>query len=75
MPQKAKLQVRDYHRTAEEEEKILEEHNKKFDPAQNGAINTVEEYIEEVTETHSLGLDYVWTFYDHKLYERVQDRN
>ena len=41
----------------------------KFDPDPD-AIKTVAKFIEETTETHELGIEYLWTYHYHRL-----DRN
>ena len=50
---------------AEEQKQKLEEHMAKFDPDPD-AIKTVAKYIEEITETHQLGTEFLWTYHDHR---------
>ena len=75
-PKMAKFQVKDYeHRTPEDEKKLLEEHRAKFDPKNEGAINTVAEYIEETMDNYQLEVEYLWTIFDHRREEQNLEKD
>ena len=60
--------MRDYQRSPEELKQILEEHEAKFGADRDSTIKTVDQYIDEATETHQLDVDYIWTYTDHMYY-------
>ena len=70
VPHKAELQVRDYQRSPEELEQLLEEHETKFGPDQDSTIKTVDQFIEETAETSQLDVDYLWTYTDYQFRDK-----
>ena len=59
--------MRDHQRSPEELEQIYEEHKTKFGPERDSTIKTVEHFIDEVSKTSQLDVDYLWTYTDHRL--------
>ena len=65
--------MRDYQRSPEELKQILEEHQTKFSPEQDSTIKTVDQYIDEATETLQLDVEYLWTYTDH-MYHSIDGK-